>query len=258
MSQQIEAIKKEIAQQRVAVLNHPVYEQIKDIEDLRIFMQHHIYAVWDFMSLLKSLQNKLTCTAIPWIPFGSAETRYFINEIVVGEECDVDQFGKRMSHFELYLKAMREIGADTDEMTSFLEQIKHLKSLHASFESLNIPQSIQKFVNYTFDIIENAPVHVQAAVFTFGREDLIPDMFHSMIDEIYRNNPDKMDTFKYYLERHIEVDGDHHSLLAIQMLEDLCGDDTKKWSEVKNAAIESLEKRAELWDGVLEEVRLQV
>lgn len=257
MSQQIEAIKKEIAQQRATILNHPVYEQIKDIDDLRVFMQHHIYAVWDFMSLLKSLQNKLTCTAIPWVPFGSADTRYFINEIVVGEECDVDQFGTRMSHFELYFKAMTEIGANTSEMTNFLEQIKHLKSLKASFEHLNIAKSIQNFVNYTFDIIENAPVHVQASVFTFGREDLIPDMFHSMIDEIYRNNPDKMDTFKYYLERHIEVDGDHHSLLAIQMLEDLCGDDTKKWAEVKNAAIESLEKRAELWDGVLEEVRLK-
>lgn len=255
MSKHIEAIKTGLTLQRNKVLEHPVYEQIKSIDELKIFMQHHIFAVWDFMSLLKSLQNKLTCISIPWMPLGSADTRFFINEIVVGEECDIDQFGNRMSHFELYLKAMQEIGANTSEMDSFLEEINKLKSLQVAFENLTIPKSIRHFVNYTFEIIERAPIHIQAAVFTFGREDLIPDMFHSIIDEIYKDNPDKMDTFKYYLERHIEVDGDHHSLLAIQMLEDLCGEDAGKWNEVENAARESLEKRIFLWDGVLEEIQ---
>src|SRR5688500_7535225 len=99
----LERIQNEIEPLRQQIINHKVYSVINDLEDLRIFMQYHVYAVWDFMSLLKSLQINLTCTTIPWFPVGSANNRYLINEIVAGEESDVDSKGERKSHFEMYL-----------------------------------------------------------------------------------------------------------------------------------------------------------
>ena len=90
MRQNIQKINVAIEPLRQEIINHKVYAEIKDLEDLKIFMNFHVYAVWDFMSLLKSLQNNLTCTSVPWFPVGNTKTRHLINEIVVGEESDVD------------------------------------------------------------------------------------------------------------------------------------------------------------------------
>src|SRR5574343_623846 len=109
-----EKINTALAPYREQIVNHPVYKKIQTAEDVRVFMKYHVYAVWDFMSLLKALQRSLTRVELPWYPVGDAQTRFLINEIVVGEESDVDQFGVRMSHFELYLTAIKEMGADTE------------------------------------------------------------------------------------------------------------------------------------------------
>ena len=82
MNKFINSINEEIAPLREEIVNHKVYGVIRDLDSLKIFMQYHVFAVWDFMSLLKSLQNQLTCTTIPWFPKGSANTRFLINEIV--------------------------------------------------------------------------------------------------------------------------------------------------------------------------------
>jgi hypothetical protein len=87
-------------------------------------------------------------------------------------------------------------------------------------------------------------------VFTFGREDLIPDMFLSFIQELKKQFPDKVDIFQYYIERHIEVDGDHHAHLAYAMTEELCGEDAAKWEEATEYVIGALQARIGLWDGV--------
>ena len=211
MNKHIEQLQANIEPLRQEIINHKVYTQINDIEDLQIFMQHHIYAVWDFMSLLKALQNNLTCTQVPWTPKGSAETRYLINEIVVGEECDVDLDGNRRSHFELYLDAMEQCGADTKRINAFIEKIQSNITVKESLSLTTDDKGINQFVNGTFDVIQSEKDYLQAAVFTFGREDLIPSMFISIVNDIYQRIPSSVSVFKYYLERHIEVDGDHHS-----------------------------------------------
>lgn len=244
-------IQQEIAALRQTLVNHPVYKKINSTDDLRTFMQHHVFAVWDFMSLLKALQKNLTCVETPWVPIGSASTRFLINEIVLGEECDVDQEGNRLSHFELYLTAMQQAGADTETIQNLINRVRSGSTVREGLSQLGIAQSIQNFVNYTFEIVESNKAHVQAAVFTFGREDLIPDMFIAMVQEINSKTKGEAAIFQYYLERHIELDGDHHSHLALAMTEELLADDATKISEALEAVKKGLQHRIALWDGVV-------
>jgi len=235
---------------RGSVVGHPVYRTITEPEHVAIFMRYHVFAVWDFMTLLKGLQRELTCVDLPWRPHGDAETRYLINEIVVGEECDVDADGVRMSHFEMYLQAMQECGADTSQVLGFMEHCRGLQDLQDAFDKVDVPMAARAFVQQTFDVVREAKPHVMAAVFTFGREELIPDMFLSLVRDLEQRFPQRLSKFKYYLERHIEVDGGHHGRLALRMLEHLCGNDAEKWAEATAAVEQCLMLRAGLWDGV--------
>jgi hypothetical protein len=251
----IERLKAEIEPIRQQIVHHPLYHHIKTIEHLHIFMEHHVYAVWDFMSLLKSLQRSLTCIDLPWVPVGSATTRYLINEIVVGEESDVDQNGLRLSHFELYLSAMEQSGADTAVIRKFIQAIAEGQQIQSAAASASVSPAALSFMSNTFDVIHHKPTGVQAAVFTFGREDLIPDMFLHLIKELNNTLSGKLGILEYYIERHIEVDGGHHSHLAYQMTSELCGGDDAKWQEATQAAKKSLAARLYLWDSILEKIK---
>lgn len=252
----INNLQARIAPIRQEIVEHPLYGALTDLNGLQVFSEVHVFAVWDFMSLLKSLQRNLTCVNIPWVPVGSANTRYLINEIVTGEESDIDPNGNRISHFELYLQAMRELGADTSSIEKLIGLCrKGVPTEHALLE-LDLPAGIQNFISFTFDLVQHAPTHVQAAVFTFGREDLIPDMFQEMVATLSEKHPNETQTFRYYLERHIEVDGDHHSQLALQMVNELCGNDRAKWENATNACLLALELRRDLWQVAYEQLIL--
>ena len=255
-SARIEKLKAEIEPLRQQLTGHDLYKNIRTIDDLRIFMEHHVFAVWDFMSLLKSLQQKLTCTDVPWRPVGSANTRYLINEIVLGEESDVDALGNRVSHFELYRQAMRQAGCTDNSINNLFAELKGGKNIDEALIIADIPQAARKFVQHTFDVIDTKKDYLCAAVFTFGREDLIPGMFISMVKEINQQFPGKVDTLLYYLERHIEVDGEHHSQLAYEMTAELCGNDDEKWTQATDAVQESLTERIALWNGILNEIQV--
>ena len=255
MNQHLEHINKKCESLRDQIVNHKVYSIINDVDDLKIFMQYHVFAVWDFMSLLKALQNNLTCTSVPWFPKGNAETRHLINEIVVGEESDVDAFGVCKSHFELYLDAMEQCGADTSQIQEFIAELKQTGNFNNAFNVCNAPKEAKDFVDFTFNTIRSEKDYLQAAVFTFGREDLIPAMFHSIVNDLYKKIPESVSIFKYYLERHIEVDGDHHSHLALQMTANLCGNNEQYWEEAEHVVMDALQKRIELWDGVYNEIK---
>ncbi len=254
MTEEIEKIRKAIEPLRQQIINHKVYSAIKDLNDLKVFMQYHVYAVWDFMSLLKTLQKNLTCIDVPWYPKGSADNRYLINEIVVGEESDIDHNGIRKSHFEIYLDAMKQCGADTSQMENFIDELKKTGNFNTAFQSSQTPIEAKEFVEFTFNIIDIGKDYLQSAIFTFGREDLIPGMFISIVNDIHNKFPDSISIFKYYLERHIEVDGDHHSHLAIQMTSSLCANNPLFWEEAEKVVIASLQKRINLWDGAYRQI----
>ncbi len=246
----LENLKTEIEPLKSQLIQHKVYSQITSLEHLHLFMQHHAFAVWDFMSLLKVLQRNLTCVEVPWVPVGNADTRYLINEIVCGEESDVDEQGNRHSHFELYLLAMKQAGCSTEQIEQLVEMIVKGNSVQDALNICGAPETVKAFVGNTFNVIDTNKPYLQAAVFTFGREDLIPQMFISFVNELYADAPDKVSIFKYYLERHIEVDGDHHSHLAYEMTTSLCGTDAEKWKEATEYVKHALQCRVELWDAI--------
>ncbi|HEY0244252.1 MAG TPA: DUF3050 domain-containing protein [Mucilaginibacter sp.] len=254
----IELLKNQIEPLRRQLIEHSLYKNIHSINELTVFMEHHVFAVWDFMSLLKSLQQNLTCTTLPWMPVGNANTRYLINEIVTGEESDIDENGNRASHFELYLRAMQQAGCQADAIVALFKELSFGKSVNEALSITEVPLAVHNFVQHTFEVIDTNKDYLQAAVFTFGREDLIPDMFISIVRELNNQLPGKVNILLYYLERHIEVDSDHHSQLAYQMTADLCGNDDDKWEEATIAVKEALKARIALWDGILKTINSQV
>jgi hypothetical protein len=252
-STSIEAIKQRIASLRDQLARHPLYAAIRTLEHLRIFMESHVFAVWDFMSLLKSLQRALTTVDVPWVPTVHPASCRFINEIVLGEESD-DYEGRSWSHFEIYLEAMRRAGANSAAIERTVEAARHCRggNLTPMEEALQIaPASVRQFVRTTFRIIGEGSVSAQAAAFTFGREDTIPDIFRSLVRDLNLEMGGDLRQFIWYLERHIEVDGGDHGPLSLRMVADLCGDASRLWSEAAQAAEDALRSRLSLWNGIL-------
>ena len=254
----IESINQSIQSQKDILLHHPLYQKVQTIEDLHHFLESHIYAVWDFMSLLKALQSKLTCTSTPWFPTVNTETRYLINEIVTAEESDLTLDGHRQSHFEMYLEAMQDCGANTAEIEQFLASIRSLNNIFVAIKTSELHPNIKAFLDFTFRVIEEGKTHEIAAAFTFGREDLIPSMFTAILKNFQASFPETdLRKLIYYFERHIELDADEHGPMAMQMILELCGTDAQKWKEVEVVSILALEKRIGLWDAIEESISLK-
>jgi hypothetical protein len=228
-----------------------MYRELQTLDDLRRFMESHVFAVWDFMSLLKRLQQLTTCVSVPWVPPASQRVSRFINQLVLDEESDGDGQGGFASHFEIYRRAMREVGADTLFIDAVVRSIQHAGTWRPDL----IPEPARSFVRTTFALVERGKPHEVAAAFAFGREDAIPDMFRALIASLDRQNPGLLVHVRYYLERHIGIDEVEHTPMALAMLEELCGSDELKWHEASIAVDTAVAARIALWDGI--HVRVQ-
>jgi len=250
-------LNEQVAPIRKVLTEHSIYGHIQSIEDLRIFMEGHVFAVWDFMSLLKALQRGITCVEVPWFPTPHVTSRRFINEIVLGEESDLDQKMNCTSHYELYRDAMLDCGADTSSIDRFLDHMRAGKALSVALRESEAPLHAAKFVESTWRLLSSNKIHVIAAAFTFGREEVIPDMFRAFIERLDGNLGGKLECFKFYLERHIDIDEHSHTPLALQMVEELCGDDSDRWQEVADATVDSLQARIALWNGIKKALQMR-
>ena len=235
---------------RDRLLDHEVYRLLRSKQAIQTFMEHHCYAVMDFMCLLKSLQQRLTVVAVPWFPPANAEAARFINEIVLGEESDIAPGGGYTSHYELYLKAMREAGASTDKVESFVELGRNHHHYRRALVRAAVPAAAQAFVIDSMSLCLTGKNHEIASYFLFGRENLIPGMFRVLVDRLRASGESGLDGLVYYLDRHIEIDGGEHGPAAEKMLSYLVDGVPRRWGEAYKAAHRALASRLKLWDAI--------
>ncbi|WP_237722928.1 DUF3050 domain-containing protein [Singulisphaera acidiphila] len=237
------------------MLNHPIYQEIDRLEALHLFMEHHVFAVWDFMSLLKALQRRLSCVETPWLPAADPSGCRLVNEIVLAEESDEDGQGGFVSHFELYRRAMIRCRANPKAIDAFLNELQQGTPLAVALKSPTVPNGVRRFIQQTFRIIDEGNLCAIASAFTFGREDLLPAVFQRIVDNLNIKADGELEDFKYYLDRHIGLDSEEHGPMANRLLHSLCGSDTAHWRLAEQTAIDCLEARRALWDEILDLIR---
>lgn len=232
--------------------SHRLYSNINSGKNLKIFMEYHVYAVWDFMSLIKSLQRHIAPTTLPWVPPKNPRYASFINQLVLEEESDYaltnSSGSTHASHFESYLHAMTEVGANIELITEFIALANDI-GFDAAVKLSDIPAPAKKFMSFTFDIIERNKPHLLTAALAYGREDLVPQLFRSL-EEGLLISPNQAPNLFAYLERHIQLDGDEHGPLAIQLLDELCEGSVQKYAAAIKVAEQALAARLEFWDGI--------
>jgi len=239
---------------RRELMRHPIYQMVNQQNNIRIFMQSHVFAVWDFMTILKTLQKRLTCTETPWMPSPDPQAARLINEIVLEEESDHTGDGAYLSHFDLYRAAMLEIGADITQINRFIELLASGRTVAQALKPLRVPITTKKFVLETMKI-QKAKTHSVVACFLMGRENVIPDMFRRFLETLQSDQQSRYRMMRIYLERHIDLDEDSHAPMGRELLKRMCGIDPTKWAEAAEVTCHSLRMRRMLWDGVLREIR---
>jgi Protein of unknown function (DUF3050) len=228
---------------RAQLLEHPVYAEVASVQDLRRFMEDHVFAVWDFMSLLKRLQQDLTCTRVPWFPADNAR--------------DVDPDGSYVSHLELYLRAMADVGASTRQFDTFRSLARGGTSVEGGLVRTGAPAHVRAFVAHTMTLAQSGSTEEVMAAFFYGREDIIPEMFSRLQKTLAgaRGDNASLRHFIYYIERHIELDGDSHGPMGQELLEGLVAGSPEKDERALRAACNSIQARIDLWNGTLSTLR---
>ncbi len=235
---------RQVAQTAKLLFSHRVFSMVKTLQDAKVFMGYHVWAVWDFMSLVKALQQAVTCTSVPWVPPADANLAAFINEIVTGEESDITPGKDHASHYELYIAAMREVGADTKPIEDFISLLRKGETPEIALKQVYAPEAVQRFVNTTLNLAAG-PQHLCAAAFCLSREELIPGMFLTLLNDLPAEQT-RFATFRWYLERHVEVDGERHGPLSARLFQSLVGNDPHQLEDALKASLDALEARHEL------------
>ena len=104
--------------------------------------------------------------------------------------------------------------------------------------------------------VPQIPEEVLAA-FLYGREDIIPEMFRRLLNTLYgaQHNDDRLRHFIYYIDRHIELDGDSHGPKGRELLENLVSNSPDRGERALRAACSSINARIGLWNGTLSKLR---
>lgn len=236
-----------LKQTKTQLFNHSLFKEITSLRKLQLFMESHVFAVWDFMSLTKRLQHDLTCTQLPWVPPVDPQAARLINEIVLSEESDAHPRHGPCSHFELYLESMAEVGASTSVINGFIALLRQGVSAEAALHEVAAPAGASRFVSATLHVALNAPTHCVAAAFLHGRERVIPGIFERVLQAdaaILHQAP----TFCGYLKRHIELDTQNHGPAAEQLLERLLSADPAYAQQARETALGALQSRVTFWD----------
>lgn len=250
----IVACEMAIAPARSALLSHPVFAETRSMARLRTLMESHVFAVWDFMSLLKRLQVDMTCVRVPWTMPADGSTARIINEIVLGEESDIGLDGTPVSHLQLYLRAMAEVGANIDRFSRFHSLVEQGENVEHALAMVDAPRHVRDFVLHTMRVARAGSTAEVLGNFFFAREDLIPGMFSTLLQR-WSIDSQSVPAFTFYLQRHIEVDSGDHGPAARRAIEPYLATGAAAFDGIVAAALNGIHARGALWDGVLTEFR---
>lgn len=252
MVSQIEALTNGLLPLTQKIISHPLYEEISSMDNLKCFMSEHVFAVWDFMCLLKALHSKIVTTQAPWYPPKDALSANLITSILAEEEGDLNEHGEYESHYDIYLAAMKQVGSDTQPIHKLLMLLRNGKTIEEAIAFMPILPSTKEFVLTTFGFFDR-PAHEIAAAFVYGREGITAGMFQPIMVVLGQQSDSvraRYSSLIYYLQRHIELDGDTHFPKALEMLSRLVGDNERRYQEAEAAATRALKARINFLDGI--------
>ena len=255
MMENLEIYKKELNQLKKSIRKHSLFSNKLTNRQIAIFMESHIYSVWGFMSLLKSLQYGLSSNNLPWIPTSNTTNGLinFINEIVLSEESEYIKGIGFTSHFEIYLLAMKKIGAKANEIKKLIKNIEKNKKYKDAILDIKINKEVKDFLDFDIKTSQSNSLPKIIGGFTLAREQVIPNMFEYIIPAIKDKKSAKY--FITYLKRHITIDGDRHGPLATRLLKTICTSNNDMCIAYKSG-IKSLKLRLKVWDKVASELKI--
>jgi hypothetical protein len=256
LTEDLDALRAAIDAEQDLLARHPLFAELQTLGDLRAFMEWHVFAVWDFLSLLKRLQRDLTCVTLPWTPPANPRAARLINEIVLGEESDRTPDGGALSHFELYRAAMIEVGADTGCIDAFLDCLAQGVALEAAIARAGVPAPVASFLRGTLRTAQQGSLEQVLGSFFHGRENVIPRMFAGLLDN-WGVTREAAPLFVYYLDRHIALDSEEHGPAGEALITELVGEDEARQEALLSAALAALKQRGQLWDGLLSHLSIE-
>ncbi len=242
-------VENEISELRNQLQNHKLYNSLKSIDDIKVFMEYHVFAIWSFALLLNNLQINMTEVRTSSISLEKSTDSVLINETVLEEEIETNKVSQTQSHFEIYFDAMRQADARTNEINNFIKLIQFNNSVNYSLNKTNIDKRVADFVKFSFSVTKTNKPHLIASALIFGQEEVIPGMFIEILRNVDSENK-FYNKLKYYLQGHIDLDIDKQRPLSIKIVSEICNNNQQKWDETITIAKQSLEKRIALWDAI--------
>jgi hypothetical protein len=248
----------EVRPHQQVLAKHQLYGQLTTRTALRTFMQMHVFAVWDNMMLLKTLQQRLTCVTTPWLPPSDPIAARLINEIILDEETESFGNGEYLSHVQFYLTAMSDLGAQTQPIQQLINLLRSGMELEEALTRGAIVPSASAFVWTTWQICQGSTAGIVAA-FLSGREEISPPMFANLLDQldvveqsfVSQNDSWCSDRLREYCQHHVGLDEAQHIPIAKKLLYRICGQNLEAWQQATTAAIATLVARQQLWDEIL-------
>ena len=252
----LESNKNKLDELKHKITTHPLFANKLEPKHMCKFMESHIFAVWGFMSILKSLQKIITPSNLPWIPNKNTKNGLvnFVNEIILSEESDYIEGIGFISHFEIYLLAMKNMGAKTDQLDKLTSRIMDNGYNKKFIDDVDASAEVKSFLKYDLEVSMNGTLPEIIGAFTLGREKVIPNMFSYILPAIEETSASKY--LITYLERHIDIDGDRHGPLSMKLLNASC--DKEQLSPAYASAIKSLELRLLVWDRIYEDIKFDI
>lgn len=225
--------------------SHKLYDRIFDDYSLRLFVEHHVVCVWSYNYLLRNIYQELVSMIQPLNSQAQKEALRIISEAILEEEVEEQTDGSLLSHLEIYLEAMQELGADVGPILSFFDMQESGASWQESLAASHFPASVAQYARSMGELFER-PLHERAAVLFYEGEPFIPDTFLNRLGQLGARHD--VNRLLDYFERHIEGLKRPGFSTSGRLVEIFCGDNPQLNDEAEKAAEQAMQIRIDLWN----------